>query len=115
MFKLLHFKDNIACIAPSGEHLSYSELQAIAERIQSKTMPHQLVFSICGNTVGSLAGYVSFVNNNDATLMLDAHMERSAFDALYNTYQPRYIWAPEDFDVPKEASLVHAEREYQLW
>jgi acyl-CoA synthetase (AMP-forming)/AMP-acid ligase II len=78
-------------------------------------MPHQLVFSICGNTVGSLAGYVSFVNNNDATLMLDAHMERSAFDALYNTYQPRYIWAPEDFDVPKEASLVHAEREYQLW
>lgn len=115
MFELLHFKDNIACITPSGEQLSYGELQAITERIQSKTKPHQLVFSICGNTVGSLVGYVSFVNNNDATLMLDAHMERSAFDALYNTYQPRYIWAPEGFEVPKDASLVFAEREYQLW
>ena len=115
MFKLLQFKDNIACITPSGDHLSYGDLQAITERIQSKTKPHQLVFCICGNTVGSLAGYVSFVNNNDATLMLDAHMERSAFDALYNTYQPRYLWAPEDFNVPKEASFVHAEREYQLW
>ncbi len=115
MFELLHFKDNVACIMPSGEHLSYGDLQAIKERISCKTKPHQLVFSICGNTVGSLAGYVSFVNNNNATLMLDAHMERSAFDALYNTYLPRYIWAPEGFDVPKEASLVYAEREYLLW
>lgn len=115
MFELLHFKDNIACITPSGEQLPYGELQAITERIQSKTKPHQLVFCICGNTVGSLAGYVSFVNNNDATLMLDAHMERSAFETLYNTYQPRYIWAPEGFDVPKEASVVYAERDYQLW
>lgn len=115
MFEFLHFKDNVACITPSGEHLSYGELQAITEKIQGKTKPHQLVFCICGNTVGSLAGYVSFVNNNDATLMLDAHMERSAFEALYNTYQPRYIWAPEGFDVPKEASVVYAERDYQLW
>lgn len=115
MFKLNDFKDNIACITPSAEHLTYGELLAITERIQNKTKPHQLVFSICGNTVGSLAGYVSFVNNNDATLMLDAHMERTAFDALYNTYLPRFIWAPEGFDVPKEASLVYAERDYLLW
>ena len=115
MFELLQFKDNIACITPSGEQLSYCELQAITERISCKTKPHQLVFSICGNTVGSLAGYVSFVNNNDATLMLDAHMERSAFEALYTTYQPHYIWAPEGFVVPKVASLVYAERDYQLW
>jgi len=115
MFELFHFKDNVACITPSGEHLTYGDLQAVTERIRCKTKPHQLVFSICGNTVGSLAGYVSFVNNNDATLMLDAHMERSAFDALYNAYLPRYIWSPEGFDVPKEANLVYAEREYQLW
>lgn len=115
MFELLHFKDNVACITPSGEQLSYGDLQVITERIRCKTQPNQLVFSICGNTIGSLAGYVSFVNNNDATLMLDAHMEHSAFDALYNTYQPRYIWAPDGFDVPKEANVVYAEREYQLW
>ena len=115
MFKLNDFKDNIACITPSAEHLTYGDLQSITERIQSKTKPHKLIFSICGNTIGSLAGYVSFVNNNDATLMLDAHMDRTAFGALYNTYQPSYIWAPYGFDVPKEASLVYAERDYQLW
>lgn len=115
MFKLNDFKDNIACITPSAEHLTYGDLQSITERIQSKIKPHQLVFSICGNTIGSLAGYVSFVNNNDATLMLDAHMERTAFEALYSTYLPHYIWAPEGFEVPKDASLVYAERGYLLW
>lgn len=115
MFELCDFKNNIACITPSGEQLTYGDLQAIIERVQIKTKPHQLVFCICGNTIGSLAGYVSFVNNNDATLMLDAHMEHSVFEALYNTYLPRYIWAPEGFHIPKNACLIYSEREYQLW
>lgn len=115
MFELNKFRGNLACITPKGEKLSYGDLQAITERIQGKTKPHQLVFCICGNTIGSLAGYVSFVNNDDATLMLDAHMERAAFEVLYNTYKPRYIWAPEGFDIPQGADMVIAEREYQLW
>ena len=115
MFALRVFKDNIACITPSGETLSYGELQALSERIRSKVEPHQLVFCLCGNTVGSLAGYVSFVNNDNATLMLDAHMERAAFDGFYETYPPRYVWAPEGFAAPKGAQLVYSESGYSLW
>lgn len=115
MFVFSKYKDNVACITPSGEHFSYGEVQAISESIRSKLKPHQLVFCICGNTIGSLAGYVSFVNNNDATLMLDSHLDRSAFDALYNTYLPRYIWAPESFDVPDGASALYSVKEYVLW
>jgi long-chain acyl-CoA synthetase len=29
MFELENFKDNIACITPSGEQVSYGELQAL--------------------------------------------------------------------------------------
>lgn len=115
MFELGIFKNNIACITPSGEHLSYGGLQALCERIASKLESHRLVFCICGNTIGSLAGYVSFVNNKDATLMLDAHMERAAFEALYKTYLPRYIWAPDGFEVPERATLIFSERDYSLW
>ena len=103
MFELENFKDNIACITPSGEQVSYGELQALTARIISNLKPYQLVFSMCSNTIGSVAGYISFVNNNDATLMLDSHIERSAFDALYQTYLPRYVWAPKEFASPKGA------------
>ena len=65
MFELENFKDNIACITPSGEQVSYGELQALTARIISNLKPYQLVFSMCSNTIGSVAGYISFVNNDD--------------------------------------------------
>ena len=115
MFELNDFKDNIACITPGGESLTYGELQALSDNIRSKTAPHQLVFCMCGNTIGSLAGYVTFVNNENATLMLDAHIEQTAFDALYATYQPRYVWAPEGFTPKEGANNIYAEKGYTLW
>ena len=115
MFELENFKDNIACITPSGEQVSYGELQALTARIISNLKPYQLVFSMCSNTIGSVAGYISFVNNDDATLMLDSHIERSAFDALYQTYLPRYVWAPKEFASPKGAENIFCGKDYILW
>ena len=115
MFALNDFKDNIACITPGGERMTYSELQALSDNIRGKIEPRQLVFCMCGNTIGSLAGYVTFVNNENATLMLDTHIEQTAFDALYTTYQPRYVWAPEGFTPKEGANSVYAEKGYILW
>ena len=115
MFDLSRFKDNIVCITPSGEFFTYGELQALSESIQEKVSSHQLVFCLCGNTIGSLAGYVSFVNNDDVTLMLDAHIEHDAFETLFETYHPRYVWAPEGYEMPDSASILFAEKEYVLW
>lgn len=115
MFVFNDFIDNAACVTPTGGRLTYGELQALSNRIRTKLEPHQLVFCLCGNTIGSLAGYVAFVNNENATLMLDAHIEQSAFDALYATYQPRYVWAPEGFTPEKGANSIYAEKGYVLW
>lgn len=115
MFELNDFKDLVACITPEGERMTYGELQALSDRIRNEIEPHQLVFCMCGNTIGSLAGYVTFVNNDNATLMLDVHIEQTAFDALYATYQPRYVWAPEGFTPKEGANSVYAEKGYILW
>ena len=34
MFDLCKYKENTACITPSGVHFSYGELQTLSERIQ---------------------------------------------------------------------------------
>ena len=115
MFEFNDYKDHVACITPEGERLTYLELQELSDRIRREIEPHRLVFCVCGNTTGSLAGYVAFVNNENATLMLDAHIERSAFDALYATYKPRYVWAPKGFTPVEGASSVYAEKGYVLW
>lgn len=115
MFGLNDFKDNVACITPGGECLTYGELHALSDNIRRETEPHQLVFCMCGNTIGSLAGYVAFVNNKNVTLMLDAHIEQTAFDALYATYQPRYVWALEGYTPNEDAKSVYEEQGYTLW
>lgn len=115
MFDFSKFGNSTAVITPSGEHYSYGDLQALSDRIREKVASQQLVFCICGNTIGSVAGYVSFVNNDDAALLLDSNIERMAFDTLYNTYLPHYIWAPKGFCVPDGATVIFIEREYSLW
>lgn len=115
MFNLDRYKDNTACITPSGELLAYGELQVLTERIEEKLQPHQLVFCLSSNSIGSLVGYVSFVNRNDATLMLDAHIGCSTFETLYDTYRPHYIWAPDGFGVPNDAKQLISEQKYALW
>lgn len=114
MFALNEYKDGIACITPNGEQLTYGELQALSDRIQSKIKPHQLVFCMCGNTIGSMAGYVTFVNNNDAVLMLDTHIDQTAYETLYSTYKPRYVWAPDGFIPQEGANIIYAEKDYCL-
>lgn len=114
MFALNEFRNDIACITPEGEQLTYGELQALSDRIQSKTKPHQLVFCMCGNTIGSLVGYVTFVNNNNAILMLDTHIEQTAYETLFSTYKPRYVWAPDGFLPQEGANIIYAEKDYCL-
>lgn len=115
MFLFSKYKDNIACIASSGESFTYGDLGILSEDISSRIEPHRLIFCLCGNTIGSLAGYISFVNNNNATLLLDSHIEQTSFIALYNTYQPRYIWAPDGFTVPGCLVLICSKNNYCLW
>jgi hypothetical protein len=71
MFDLSKYKDAIACITPSGDHLSYGELQGLSDKIIKNLKTRKLVFSLCSNSIRSVAGHVSFVNNHNATLLLD--------------------------------------------
>lgn len=115
MFDLIRFKKHTACITSTGDIVSYEELQVLTERIRHNISSHQLVFCLCGNNIASIAGYVAFVNNNNATLLLDANVEKESFDVLHETYRPRYIWAPDSFVNAKEAHQVYSELGYSLW
>ena len=115
MFDLLRFKDYIACITPSGDSVPYEELHAFSKRISSKLKAHQLVFCLCGNNIASLGGYVSFINNSNATLLLDAHISSESFDNLFMSYLPRYIWAPNTFDALAYGEQLYSEYGYALW
>ena len=85
-----------ALIADTGEVLTYEELNNISEVIGEKTRERCLVFSLCTNTIGSVVGYVSFMQNNIVPVLLNAQLDRALLENLMAAYCPRYIWVPED-------------------
>ena len=96
MWDLLKFKDNTAIIDEFGNKLTYDELDKIGHDIFSTIGKRCLVFSLCTNTVGSIIGYVSFLNNRILPVMLNAHLEDELLQELLGKYSPSYIWLPKD-------------------
>ena len=102
--------EGIALISESDRSLTYSELNKECDNLARNIGGRYLVFCLCKNSVGSVLGYVSFLNHGIGTVMLSASLERELLDNLLEAYKPSFIWLPsdqtesfEDFEATYEA------------
>ncbi len=109
IWNLNQYKGRTALIDEFGNELSYdlmkSESYVLAENIGKRC----LVFCLCKNEIGSILGYVSFVNNGIVPVLLNAHLERELLQNLMRTYEPAYIWVPEE-QVGQFSGMVNRHR-----
>lgn len=96
MWDLLKFSDNIAVIDEFGNELSYSELHNKSNELYSNIGKRTLIVCLCRNTVGSLLGYVTFLNKNVVPIMLSASLDKESLFKILDNYKPEYIWLPSD-------------------
>ena len=89
------YNDKTAAIQSDGTSITYSQLGDFAAEIGKLIEPRTLVFSLCENSIGSMAGYLSFLNNRIVPLMLDVKIDGSLFANLVDIYKPAYIWCPD--------------------
>lgn len=115
MFDFRRYSDRVACISSEGRQATYRELDDIAARIGGSMEPHRLVFSLCSNTIGSIAGYAAALRNGDAVLLLDAKMSRESFADLAGAYRPAYLWAPAASPLAAGARRVLEAEGYALF
>lgn len=96
IWDLSQFQSKTALADEYGTTLSYelleSESLSLAEAIGGRC----LVFCLCRNEIGSVLGYVSFINHSIVPLLLNSHLEEELLDNLLNTYEPRFLWVPKD-------------------
>lgn len=114
MWNLLEFKDNTAVITEDGETLSYERLSEETEALAAIIPARCLVFNLCSNTIGSLIGYVSFLNHGIVPLMLDEHIDRELLDNFLTIYKPDYLWLPTDKTVEFKGESVYSSNGYTL-
>ncbi len=115
MWCLEQFRENIALRDENGRTLSYGELSEETRRIAEAVGRRSLVFSLCRNTIGSVLGYVAFLNGHIPPVLLNSHLEETLLAGLLQTYQPAFIWIPaEQADQFTEMKPVYGCYDYVL-
>lgn len=79
-----------------NESLTYGQLNANANALAEQIGHRCLVFGLCRNEIGSLLGYTAFINNGIVPVMVNSHLEESLLENLLKTYNPEYLWVPQD-------------------
>lgn len=114
MWNLLEFKDNIAVVTEDGKKFSYGQLNDETEALAAVVPGRCLVFNFCSNTIGSLLGYVSFINHGIVPLMLDEDIDRELLDNFLDLYKPDYLWLPSDKTTEFDGEIVYSSNGYSL-
>lgn len=97
MWKLSDYGKNVAVLAENNETINYSSLERETELLARHVREGRcLVFNLSSNEVGSLMGYISFLNNGIVPFMLDANIDLKMLDRLLALYRPAYMWLPEN-------------------
>ena len=96
IWDLSQFRNNTALVDEFGTALSYELLLSESTALKEAVGERCLVFCLCRNEIGSVLGYVSFINNSIVPLLLNSHMEEGLLNNLLKTYLPPFLWVPKD-------------------
>ena len=113
MWKFDRFGENVAVKDEYGQTLTYAQLAQESRELCQAAGGRCLVFSLCQNTLGSLLGYVGFVEGGVVPALLNAELDREQLMALYDKYHPAFLWAPEGFEW-EGCESVYSRFGYQL-
>ncbi len=70
------YSGNVCVIREDSTQFSYSEIYRLVEQVSGYIQPRKLVFCLSKNTIGALAGYLSFIINGTVPLMLDTKIDK---------------------------------------
>lgn len=97
--------NSLALIDNEKNRVTYGQLTGMMKTVGVQVEPRSLIFILCKNTLGSLVGYLGFVEYEAVPVMLNAKIDNELLISLLNIYTPAYIWAPmeeiERFDYEK--------------
>lgn len=96
IWDLAQFRNRTAVIDQFGNKLAYEKLDSEARALADTVGRRCLVFCLCRNEIGSLLGYVAFINRGIVPVLLNSSLEEDLLNNLLDTYNPAFLWIPKD-------------------
>ena len=114
IWDLKKYMGSIAAIEENGNQIRYEELEEFVTEWKEQCK-RTLVFQLCENSIGSLAGYIAMLQAGIVPVMIAKDLEIELFHSLLDTYQPDYIWLPsEQISVFPDYAIVFSKYKYTL-
>lgn len=114
MWRLKKNISNIAMIDENGQTISYADIQKFTEQMRIICTQRDIVLCLCKNTLGSIIGYLSFIEIRIVPILLEDSIEKELINKICEDYTPYYIWAPQEMKF-SEYSECYTAFEYRLW
>ena len=113
---LLNPSNKPGVISDDGSAYTYQDLIDSVDRIADYLKKRSLVFCLARNTIGSLAGYLSFITNGVVPVMIESSWDYEYLHKYLNIYKPEYIWLPSETLLGlKNAEIIIHEFDYSLY
>lgn len=96
IWDLSYYGDKVALCDENGREMTYEQLDIQSGILSNIIGERCLVFSLCRNEIGSVLGYVAFVNHDIVSVQLNANIDDDLLERLSDIYQPSYLWLPKD-------------------
>lgn len=90
-----------------GEQYTYGDLVDFTREFATYVKERELIFILCRNTAGAMAGHIACIENKIVPLMISAKMDKELFYNLYRLYMPGYLWIPDDIAVEMTAECPY--------
>lgn len=103
-------QDSVALIDNEGNRVTYGELVSLMETVGKQVESRTLIFMLCKNTVGSMAGYLGFVERGAVPVTLNSKIDPELLSNLLEVYLPAYIWTPTE-----EAERFSYEKVFEIY
>ncbi len=104
----------VAAVDDAGGQLTYGEIVYLRSELSTILPERELVFCLCENRVGALAGFLSLYDCKDVCLLLNAHIDKALLKTLDETYKPSYYWMPEAIAGASSYDKVYDYKDYVL-
>ena len=115
MWNLDKYAQNVAIVTEAGQKITYSEFSSFCSDLTKNISSRCLVFNLCKNEIGSLVGYVGFLNAKIVPLMLKADLDSELLNQCLETYKPDYIYVPSEHKAKfSDYKCVYEKLDYAL-
>ena len=88
-------RESVAAIDSQGQQLTYGELRAFGEQTAQLMPARSLFFLLVENNVGGIAWTIGNISAGNVPLILNAHMDETLYQSLYELYRPPFVSVPD--------------------